>query len=266
MPQFRKETFTASNSAGTQLGVGVTIKFSAEGKFYVNLPDWFRDAFSGQLSYVRGRGANETPGTFRMMADTLELLRADIQAGLALHLTPEVTENPVVRYNIESHVSFATDAHGNIFPNAGFEGARWPEGESRAMLGDHHATNPTKGGYSLVVGARAMLKRTIRHGSNVRVEYENFYDGGSHLGSDNPANLLNSWAAMDLGKNPKELPYTPKTALFFHNLLLAMARLNQQIQAATLEQESLLQLIDKQASLLVLQGPKMSDLATPRNA
>ncbi|OLP04525.1 hypothetical protein [Rhodoferax antarcticus] len=255
MPRFKTETFHVENTAGTRVSLSVVININAQGQFYALLPGLYRDSFSSLDSYKIGHTPTKGDGGFRVVADIFEALRADIQQGLQLHLTPVICEVPVVRYNIESHVSFATDDEGNIFPNAGFSGASWDEGANRSMYGSHHATNQVRGGYSITVGARAMLKRIITHGENVRVEYENFYDGGSHLKSDNPANLLNSWIAMDLGKNPKELPYTPKTALFFHNLLLGMARLNQQIQAATFEQEALLQLIEKQASVPLLQMP-----------
>jgi hypothetical protein len=256
MPRFKKETFHVRNKAGAYLALDVVININAEGEFYANLPAAYRAAFADKNSYLSGRASKAPEDMFRVVATTYELLKTDIEQGLRKHLSPEVTETPVIRYNIESHVTFATDDKGDVYPNAGFPGARWPDDGGLNMFGSHHAANPSPGGYSLTMSAKAMLKRTIRYGDNVRVEYENFYDGGHHLGRDNPAQLLNSWAAMDLGRTPKELPYSPKTALFFHNLLLGMARLNQQIQAVTFDQENLLKLIDKQEGVPMLQGPR----------
>lgn len=254
MPRFKKETFGAQNKAGSSVSLDVVINISADGEFYANLPDYLLDAFADQRSWLGGRNSKHVGGTFKVVEKTYEQLRQVIQNGLRKHLEPEVTETPVIRYNIESHVSFAEDEAGNIVPNAGFPGARWLN-EDRKLYGDHHATNRAPGGYSLVIGARAMLKRTIRHGANERVEYDNYYAGGSHHGHSNPAELLNSWCSMDLGKSPKEIPYTEKAALFFHSLLLGMATINRQEQMATFEQDNLLALIEKQASIGLLGAP-----------
>lgn len=255
MPRFKKETFGAQNKAGSKISLDVVINISADGEFYANLPDYLLDAFADQRSWLGGgRKPKDVSGTFKVVEATYERLRQVIDNGLRKHLEPEVTEMPVIRYNIESHVSFAEDENGTIVPNAGFPGAKWIN-ENQKLYGDHHAAKPARNGYSLVIGARAMLKRIIRHGGNERVEYETFYAGGSHHGHDNPAELLNSWCSMGLGDSPKEIPYTEKAALFFHSLLLGMATLNRQIQMATFEQENLLALIEKQSSIGLLGAP-----------
>lgn len=260
MPRFKKEKFFADNSAGSTINLDVVINISAEGEFYANLPDYLRDAFSDRQTTRSGRASNDAKSVFKVVAKTYADLKQQIETGLNKHLRPDVSETPVIRYNIESHVSFAEDEMGNIFPNAGFEGARWNH-EHRTRYGDHHATNPARGGYSLTIGARAMLKRVIRHGTNERVEYENFYKGGSHLEHENPAQLLNSWSAIDQSKLTREIPYSDKAALFFHSLLLGMATLNRQIQTATFDESAMLALIERQSGmgLLGLANPQPAE-------
>lgn len=243
MARFKKETFTVHGAAGNTHTLEVSVLLSADGIFYANLPDYLADVFGAiQSPMVAGRAPE---GTFRVSAATYIGLADSIQAGLSRFMHPEITEVPVIRYNIESHVSFATDDAGNIYPNAGFAGAKWGDTTERKLYGDHHATACPRGGYSLIIGARAMLRREYRHGEHVKVSYENYYAGGSHLGHENPAQLLNSWTAMNLGDTPKEIPYSDKAALFFHSLLLGMATLNQKIQLATFDQERLLGLIEQ---------------------
>ena len=253
VPRFKKFTFTsARNQAGATESVDVTINVDASGCFYANIPDYLRGAFNEGLIV---RGTDRSPaGTFKARSETLVALEEAIRCALEAYATPEVTEEPVIRYNIESHVAFAVDESGMIVPNAGFPGASWVQGQKwlrtdeapAPNYGDHHATNSARNGYSLAIGARAMLKRTYRFGTKTRVEYQNYYRGGSHLDHDNPANLLNSWCAVGLGDAPKEIPYSDDAALFFHRMLLSMAELSRRVQEATFTPQRLQALIAEQ--------------------
>jgi hypothetical protein len=236
--------------------LSVEVQINADGLFYANLPEHLQVAFDSSLVVHSPR----TPkGQFKAQASTLDALERAIKSAYIAFMAPEVTEEPIIRYNIESHVSFAVDQAGKIAPNAGYPGATWVErstggrapGEGETLVpdyGGHHATQPATHGYSLAIGARAMLKRTYRFGENVRVEYENYYKGRSHLEYENPAQLLNSWTAMGLGNDPKEIPYTDEAALFFHRLLLGMAELSRRVQEATFTPQRLNALIAASAN------------------
>lgn len=257
MPRFKKAHYSARNDADAIVALDVEINIDADGAFYANLPDYLRPAFDSKL--LDFRSVRPPAGKFRACASTFAHLNKAIGEALNAYATPEITETPVILYNIESHVAFAEDEAGNIYPNARFPDAHWPSGEEEARYGKHHATHRASGGYSLVVGAKAMLKKTIRFGTKERIEYENYYKGDSHLEHDNPAQLLNAWVAMDLGKSPREMPYSDKAALFFHSLLMGMAEINRRIQAATFDQQQLLALIEQNSSnFLLLPGTPSS--------
>jgi hypothetical protein len=162
-----------------------------------------------------------------------------------------ITEELVIRYNIESHVSFAEDENRNIFPNASFPGAFWRR-DDRGKYGGHSATQAAKGGYSLVVGAEALIKITHRFGEKKEVHYKPYYGpNGNHHDREHPAALLNSWAAIHLSETySKYIPYTDQAATFFHNLIMGMAQISRRIQEATFEQDKLLELIEGNNFLL----------------
>ncbi len=252
MPRFKKATYSVRNGAGAVERLDVEISISTSGEFYAHIPSHLAPLANGIDGVYLQYGKGKTPEHVKINSATLEGLEKAIQKALTAFTQPEVTEEPVIRYNLESHVSFAEDEDGNIFPNAGFPGAKLLGEEKSKMYGNHYAQRPSDGGYSLTIGAMALLKRTTKYGEHVKVEYSRWNNGGSHLKSDNPANLLNSWCSMTLGKNPKEIPYTDEAALFFHNLLLGMATISRQIQEATFTQDRLLALIAKQSNTLLL--------------
>jgi hypothetical protein len=252
MAKLKKIQVRAKNKAGAEEVLHVDVNVDADGVFYANIPEHLRLCFdANRFSY----SARTPKGFFRASACTYDQLVSSMKAALDRYVEPVVTEEPVIVYNIESHVSFAEDASGNICPNAGFPGARWVN-ESRngdsPSYGDHSATHSSAGGYSIKIGARAQLKRTYRFGNKERVEYKNYYADGDHHGNENPAELLNSWCAFHLGDNFKEIPYSDEAALFFHRMQLGIAELNRRIQQATFTQERLTALISSSAGLPLL--------------
>ena len=247
MPYFKTKEFTASNKAATEK-IKIKININAAGRFYSYIPGYLITAIKGIYEPIEYAEANDQ---IIIETDTLAELEQSIQKALEVFVKPTILEKPVIRYNIESHVSFAEDNDGNIFPNAGFKNAEWRYNDSDNKYGNHHAATPSDGGYALKIAAKALLKITHKYGDTEHIEYRNYYKGGSHLGHDNPANLLNSWCSLTLGKNPKEIPYSDKAALFFHKLLLGMAQTSKSIQEATFDQDNLLELIAKDSNLLL---------------
>jgi len=242
MPHFKKVKFTAKNAAGHIEELTVDVSINTNGHFYAHLPDVFEAGLKGTFAVVKGK--------VKVIAKTYEELSRLIEDALNQLIEVKVTNEHVIRFNINSDVSFAEDGEGNIFPNAGFPGANWPY-EKSGMFGSHHSSNPSVLGYSLTIGARAMTKTTYRFGDKEKVDYVNYYKEGSHHGHENPANLLNSWCSFTLGSSPREIPYSDESALFFHNLMMAMAELSKRIQEATFNEQALLGTIANQGLALL---------------
>lgn len=244
MPVFKTEEIRFNTVFGPQY-VKVKIMINAQGLFYANIDKEMHDAAKGALAYSDYE-IDHSKDQMRIVSKTYEDIITKIKSVCKVFMEPEVTKIPVIRYNIESHVAFAQDEEGNIYPNAGYAGARWHDLDNpkRAKYGMHCSSNLAKGGYSLTVGAVAELKTIYKYGEKEKIEYQNYYGGaGSQNDSKSPAERLNSWCSFDLGYNPKEIPYTDEAAEFFYNLMYSIAKLSKMIQDSTFEQENLLKLI-----------------------
>lgn len=245
MPHLKTENIRFNNPT-SEFGYSykkVKISVSKDGYFYVNLEPEFTIAIESVLNININSGV---PYVKISDANYDSLIRT-IREIFELHHRPEIIKEPVILYNIESHISFCQNKDGEIFPNGTFEGANWTIGK---MYGNHAAAQPSVNGYSLTIGAKAKLKITYKYGDRERIEYKDYYKGGSHLGHDNPAQLLNSWQCFSLERY-KEIPYSDESALFFYNLMLSMAKINKIIQDNTFEQENLLNLISSGNNLLL---------------
>ena len=222
-------------SADLKLAVSVNSK----GVFFCALPEGMelalKNIFKG-MEYTHN-------GTVKVFANTLESLEAKVQEAFKIFTKPEVKEEAVIRYNIESRVSFVTDEAGNIFPNGYYLDDKFSGGRPEEMYGGINSINLARRGYSLTVGAMAMLKTTYSYGDQDKVSYGMYYKGGSHLGTENPAERLNSWRCITLPDDCKEMPYSDEAAEFFFNLMHGMARMAQTIQNHTFDEEKLLALI-----------------------
>lgn len=223
--------------------ISADIHVSASGEFYSNVPEFLSVVIKYQHINQRGRAKDR----IQVFASTMNALIEIIQTAINDYFEPEITEEPVILYNIESHVSFAEDESGVIYPNAGFPGASWNKDKS-LKHGDHHASNVARGGYSLTVGAKAMVKSTCRYGDQVKVRYTGRYEGAEQ---DSPAQLLNSWCSFTLPDKAKEIPYSDEAALFFHSMMMSMAMLCRKVQNATFDQDDLKILIASGQHLLL---------------
>ena len=249
MPKFKTVTVVGRNAAGVEEKLVAAVHVNTDGLFYASIPSALLDAIQDRKHIMQ----YPVNGTLKMGAKSFDELMSAIKSAHSIYLTPEIIKEPVIRYNIESHVMFAADGEGNIYPNASFPGAKWGSDNAGPDYGDHHSCNRNPGGYSLVIGAKAMLKITHKYGDKSNVAYEHYYAGGSHLGRDNAAQLLNSWGAMDVGPRPKEIPYSDQAAMFFHKLLLGMAEMNRRVQEMTFTQDKIHALIDQSSSIKLLE-------------
>jgi hypothetical protein len=230
----------------------VKISVSKDGLFYVNLESVYREAIQGVLSEKH----SDTDKKIKVSSGSLDSLISILGEIFELHYSPEVTKEPVIIYNIESHISFVENNKGEIFPNGYHDkSANWRNEDAR--FGQHNAAQPSKNGYSLTIGARAKMKTTYKYGSSEKVEYEDYYKGEHHLGTENSAQRLNSWCSLYL-ENYKEMPYSDEAAEFFYNLMYGMAKLSKMIQDSTFEQENLLKLIESGNGLLLPNHKKTS--------
>lgn len=238
MPQLKVASYTIKTEGGNFHHPKVKIFVSAKGEFYANLEPEVRVSAEGVM---KQRFIEDNK--IKIVASSLDKLESLVKEIYRNHYQPEVIKTPVILYNIESHVSFAQDDEGNIFPNATYPNASWKNHEDK-RFGNHYSSNPSKGGYSLTIGAQAMLKITYKYGNSEKVSYEPYYKGSSHLGRENPAQKLNSWVSFSLDyENCQEMPYSDEAAEFFYNLLYGMAKISKMIQDNTFEKEKLLQLI-----------------------
>lgn len=252
MPHFKTESFSVHNGvAAHKLKIKVSI--DACGHFYAYLPAEYYESVKGVLGHT-GNPVDQARGV-KITEVTYEAFRELVISVLKAYSMPLYEEYPVIRFKLETHVAFAEDDGGNVYPNGYFEGARWTDDDGR--YGKHHASKPCKGGYSLTIGARAMMKKVTRYGSSEKIEYQPYYKGASHLGVDNPAQLLNGWCGVYLGDDAREIPYSDEAALFFHSLMQGMAMLAKKIQDHTFDPEDLAALISK-GGFTLLPAPMQS--------
>jgi len=254
MPRLKKQAFSTHNKAGHTESINVEIHVSADGQFYGYVPEYLLPSLDAKNIDLRGKATG-----VKVVASTLDEFEQVVQSALYKYATPELVVEHVIRYNIESHSAFAFDDAGNIYPN-GYFGDNLKFSCSKNAFGGslpygkHHATSAAKSGFSLTVGAKAMTKTTTIYEDKRRVSYSNYYKDGSHLGHDNPANLLNSWHSFSLPDDAKEIPYSDEAALFFHSMMMGIAQLNKKVQEATFGIENLQRMIANHAaswSLLV---------------
>jgi len=240
MPKVRKDTLRFQGKDRSHNFMEYEIHVNADGVFYARLPlEEFKDITPKFFSHTKVSG--KFINCFDVSIDKVHDLA--LQAFKSLR-EPNIKEEIVIRYNIESNVSFAVDSNGDIHRHADEKpnGARWQTMSDK--FGGHHSANPAKGGYSLTIGARVMKKVTYTYNGKDTVIYE-YYQG-----DEREANQLNKWCSFSLPDECQEMPYTAKSALFFDNLMMGMARVNKQIQELTSTEERLLQLINSDVKLL----------------
>jgi hypothetical protein len=254
-------------SAGSWLSTDVDVMVNASGVFYCEAPDWSKNYLQVGGNYHgirferRNRGAEP-----QIFSDTMALLNTGLHTIMKVCHTPEVTTELVIRYNIQSDVSFWETSDGNICPNGHFASrlddssdrdGRWCGGnEEKGMYGNHHSSNPSNGGYSLTVGAQAMIKRTEKLGEKLNITYMNYYGDEDHFGTKHPAARLNGWCSFVLNKDYKEIPYSDEAAIYFYNMMLGVATISRMIQKATFDQENLITAIKSGNSPLQIPNKK----------
>ena len=269
MKPFKKMTFTAKGPDGRTVveEFTETIKIDAYGRFCCIIPDQLvaiaQDIAKGPTCRGLSSGMvveSSTDGRMYVKCKTFDELVSVINGIIKDHSTPVITEELVIRYNVESHVSFCVTPDGIIRRNGNdVEGTEWTYKEcnwdTSKKYGSHSATSPCSGGYSLTIGAEAMRKITTRYGTSVKVKYETYYGDGNHLQSKCPASRLNSWCSFIL-PSAKEMPYSDDAAIFFDNMMMRMAEMNRLVQSFCFDQDVLMKLISEKKGPFALEAPK----------
>jgi hypothetical protein len=243
MPKFKTITLTHVNKARHELVQKFDININAEGRFYTRIPEELSHAIEPSMR----DGIIQKPGVYQLSSVLFDDLESNLNRLMRNANEVDVREEHVILYNIESHVSFRLTSDGEVVSRG--DGSIWADDNAvyssnrPSMYGRHHSSNRAKGGYSLCVGAKAKTKITYTSGQSKRIEFKDYYRGGSHHGMNNPAERLNSWHSFELPDNPKEIPYSDEAADFFYNLMLSMAKLSKLIQEKTFDQDVLLKTI-----------------------
>lgn len=264
MPKLKTETVRATIGSGFATAwVKVDVYVNTSGEFYCPIPDKVLEYFS-----VGGYGNGSNPAIHCNFNKAQKLCLYCVELDPLLNLlrralidvnTPQVTETHVIRFCIKTKVTFALDADGQVFPNATYPGASWQNLRQVALGESAYGMFSNHDGYTLCIGAKALTRVEKRLGSKVVVDYERYYKGASHHGRENPAQKLNSWAGFDLPEDAKEIPYTDEAALFFHSIMLGMAKLCKQIQDATFNEDRLLETISKSLPLGLSFQPEVEE-------
>jgi len=237
---------TSTSIEDRQIKISCPAAVDSDGLFTITLPEHLAE-LAKTMSLPAGVAWDTARVHTRLQGKVLDLLKSTLTALLKAYVSPEITVERVIRYNVESHVSFCEDADGNIHPNGTFNNAKWAD---RQHYGNHHAGDAARNGYSLVIGARVWDKRTIRRGDAVKIEYDHVSTGQNGDPID-PLDLLNGWCSFKLPDHGvKEMPYSPEAALFFHRLMLSLVDLSRRIQTFMHDQPRLLAAIKNGQMLL----------------
>ena len=245
-----KERIYNNRNSKFSLDLDLVVKVNAGGLFYVNVPKRLEKAIRGTGLMIRGttRKAN-LESDIDVFADTYEKLHTGLFTAAQLALNPERTVEHIICYNIALHCAFAERKDGSTARN-GIDG----EWNNRAAFGNHHSSNMARGGYSLCVGAQAMTKVTLKLGDHVETKYENYYKDESHLGTENPAQKLNSWCSFTMPDNCVEIPYTDEAALFFDSMMMGVVNMSRKINSVLGTKEAVLEAIANNSECLLTSG------------
>jgi len=261
MPKLKTDTVMIGTGGLGTFSLKFEIHVNVSGEFYSPVPldveEYFTDGRHYRDSVICR--ANKK-GRLTLYTKAMECIGGVYQDALSAIHKPDIQVEHVIKFNIESKVSFATDDEGNIYPNASKEGTHWMGGDEKGKYGGLHATNCNAGGYSLTIGAKALTKTTITLGQKKKVTYKNYYEDGNHFSYDNPAGKLNSWShAFSLKEDAREIPYSGEAAMFFYDLMMGMAKLSKLIQDNTFDTAVLLANIDNGLNLLPKAKAKIGD-------
>lgn len=237
MAKFKNIILTAHQG---QIKITVPVSIDVQGDFYCKIPAELLVMFSDFSNIPKGvqRGCDD-----KLFAKVFTDLEDCLKRAVYHCFQPVITKEKVIRYSITNTFPYTIVDGVTVAPN-GYYGERDADYE--------HFGSPTRlGGLSIV--AKAEIKTTAVRGEKVDISYDNYYgEDGSHLGTKNPAERLNSWGRCGLCDSPKEIPYSDEAAVFFFDAMMGMARLAHMIRTSTDSPEKIRTLITGKQGLLGL--------------
>jgi hypothetical protein len=271
MPNVKTRTFRKTSKSGEVMEFRAAITIDKDGVFTVNIPEQLAPTALKVLDQPiwksAGVSVSKAREHWRVQGRMLGSVESFVEAAMDDHLSVEVKHELVIRYRYQNHTTFARAADGSMHPNGHFaeqDGER--DGQrSWAWAGneDLSASNrPLL--FRVGVVARVYLKTTYTRPSGSRVVHSNDLPG-SHW-DRNPMRRLNGFCVHEpdthsqgfhdptCDSEVREIPYSDAAALFFADMMLAMARLGEQLDAFVGNQDALKLAIDRGYSLLP--GPK----------
>lgn len=226
-----------------------SLNVSTAGEFYAYIPESDPDLYAVGLTLGIPQADRWKSGKLKVTAESLEgLIEAlkNVLSGLAV---AERLDEYVIAYIVHTDATFAVNDAGDISQNAEPEGFYWPEDDR------YSPSSPlsTAKGYALAIGAEVMLKQTVTHKGETKVEYFREIPEGNEA-----AARLNAWVNLDIpkpsvkswqsGREVKEVPFTDEAADFFNDLIFDTVRLAKRVKDATAVETDVLKLIDDHAN------------------
>lgn len=200
---------------------------SESGEFSCTLPDFALNYIRIEANTLLGKKyLHMRRNKWCIVASTLDEIKHYLSQ-IAKYTVPQERSYPVIRYAINTSVSYCMDKAGNVYPNGanlGVNNYEWCDDELFTAGKDKSS------GYNLGIYAGAFMRTDhfIVDDNGVEkiidTQYKRFYDeenGGTSMNNKTIASKLNAWCSMKLQDGIKfnEIPYSDKAAEFFYNAI-----------------------------------------------
>lgn len=271
MPTIKTREFKHVAKSGEQMQFKAPITVDASGEFTINIPEELvgsAKAVARLDEWKRHVRVDQARVNWRVQGRILGEVERFIEEAMKDHLSVTVVRELVIRYRYENNTTWARSADGSIHPNGHFaakdgegdEQRSWEWAGNRSIDSNNR---PTLFGVGVV--AHVYMKVTYSRQSGSRTEYTHELPG-SHW-DKNPMRRLNSFlvglperdgmyvggvlrSGHHTGAGVREMPYSDAAADFFSDLMLAMCRLGEQLDAYVGTKENLALAIERGVSQL----------------
>lgn len=273
MPTIKTREFKHTAKSGEVMQFKEPITVDGHGEFTVNIPDDLAPSAQALVKQEQWKGhvrVDKARVNWRIQGRILGEVERFVEDAMKEHMAVEVTQELVIRYHYQNNAAGARAADGTLHPNGHWAAPNehsdvrsWEWCGNRSI----HANNrPELFGVGIV--AHVYLKVTYSRQSGSKVQYTDDLPG-SHWDL-NPMRRLNAFIVqspertgvrvggyMRNGNEPDagvhEMPYSDAAADFFSDLMVAMIRLGEQLDAFVGDRDRLQIAIERGAGLLT--GP-----------
>jgi hypothetical protein len=254
MPKFKTERITLDGAVKNELDFKIDVNITEAGHFTATLPEHIATMFKDHGIKVKTNGRrNAREGYYEAQTyfSLVEAIKHDCKEYVSREM---IRETIVIRYIIQTTMSYLINKQGDIVPNGGYDWMKGDYGKTddlswRQGTISQNATDPHP--YGIRIYCDPCWKREYRYRSGKEViEYDNFREDDA---DKNQPNL--KWLAGLCSMKPpggeakKEIEYTEANAYFFVNFIKGLCKLNEMIKDF-LEPDMLQLLINKNFTLL----------------